>query len=46
MDEGYRKVRPLAGGLEAWLEAGKPFEVSPGENGPLTAKEVGDARRR
>jgi len=26
MDRGYRKVRPLAGGLEAWLEAGKRHE--------------------
>jgi rhodanese-related sulfurtransferase len=26
MDKGFRKVRPLAGGLEAWLDAGKPFE--------------------
>ena len=46
MDKGYRKVRPLAGGLEAWLEAGKPFEVSPGEDSPLTAMEAGEARRR
>jgi 3-mercaptopyruvate sulfurtransferase SseA len=22
MDQGYRRVRPLAGGLEAWIEAG------------------------
>jgi hypothetical protein len=27
MDEGFRKVRPLAGGLEAWLDAGRPHEV-------------------
>jgi len=26
MDEGFRKVRPLAGGLEAWLDAGMPHE--------------------
>jgi rhodanese-related sulfurtransferase len=26
MDKGFRKVRPLAGGLEAWLDAGKPHE--------------------
>jgi 3-mercaptopyruvate sulfurtransferase SseA len=26
MDKGFRKVRPLAGGLEAWLDAGKPYE--------------------
>jgi len=30
MDKGFRKVRPLAGGLEAWLDAGKPHEVFPG----------------
>jgi len=22
MDKGYRKIRPLQGGLEAWIEAG------------------------
>jgi hypothetical protein len=22
MDRGYRRVRPLEGGLEAWIEAG------------------------
>jgi len=22
MDKGYRRVRPLEGGLEAWIEAG------------------------
>ena len=46
MDKGFCKVRPLAGGLEAWLEAGKPHEVSPGENAPLIAMEVGETRRR
>jgi len=28
MDKGFRKVRPLAGGLEAWIDAGKPYEQS------------------
>jgi 3-mercaptopyruvate sulfurtransferase SseA len=27
MDGGYRKVRPLAGGLEAWLDAGMRYEL-------------------
>jgi hypothetical protein len=26
MDRGYRKVRPLVGGLDAWIEAGRPVE--------------------
>ena len=26
MDQGYRRVRPLEGGLEAWIEAGAPTE--------------------
>jgi len=26
MDRGYRRVRPLEGGLEAWIEAGGPIE--------------------
>jgi len=27
MDRGYRRVRPLEGGLEAWIEAGGQTEV-------------------
>jgi len=27
MDKGYRRVRPLEGGLEAWIEAGGQIEV-------------------
>jgi len=27
MDQGYRRVRPLEGGLEAWIEAGGQTEV-------------------
>jgi 3-mercaptopyruvate sulfurtransferase SseA len=27
MDKGYRKVRPLVGGLDAWIEAGRPVET-------------------
>lgn len=46
MDQGFRKVRPLAGGLEAWLEAGKPYEVWPGEDDAFIASEVRDARNR
>jgi 3-mercaptopyruvate sulfurtransferase SseA len=26
MDLGYRRVRPLEGGLEAWIEAGGPTD--------------------
>jgi 3-mercaptopyruvate sulfurtransferase SseA len=27
MNKGYRKVRPLVGGLDAWVEAGKRTET-------------------
>jgi rhodanese-related sulfurtransferase len=27
IDKGYKKVRPLAGGLEAWVDAGYEVEV-------------------
>jgi hypothetical protein len=26
MDNGYRRVRPLEGGLEAWIESGGAVE--------------------
>jgi len=26
IDRGYTKVRPLAGGLDAWIDAGYPVE--------------------
>jgi hypothetical protein len=26
MDRGYRRVRPLEGGLEAWIEGGGDIE--------------------
>jgi rhodanese-related sulfurtransferase len=26
MDQGYRRVRPLEGGLEAWIEGGGQTE--------------------
>jgi rhodanese-related sulfurtransferase len=26
MDKGYRNVRPLAGGLDAWIEKGYPVD--------------------
>jgi rhodanese-related sulfurtransferase len=26
-DKGYAKVRPMLGGLDAWLEAGFPVEA-------------------
>jgi len=27
MDKGYRRVRPLEGGLEAWIEAGGDLDA-------------------
>lgn len=27
IERGYKKVRPLAGGLEAWVDAGYDVEV-------------------
>jgi len=27
MDQGFRRVRPLEGGLEAWIEAGGQTDV-------------------
>ena len=44
MERGFRKVRPLAGGLEAWLEAGKPHELIPGEDGTVVVPEAREAR--
>jgi rhodanese-related sulfurtransferase len=29
IDRGFTMVRPLAGGLEAWIEAGLPVEGEP-----------------
>jgi hypothetical protein len=29
MSKGYRRVRPLIGGLEAWVEAGGEVEAIP-----------------
>jgi len=29
IDRGYRPVRPLAGGLEAWIQAGYAVELDP-----------------
>jgi 3-mercaptopyruvate sulfurtransferase SseA len=26
MNKGYKKVRPLVGGLDGWLEEGRQFE--------------------
>jgi len=38
MNNGFRRVRPLKGGLEAWIEAGHPVEAfalpAPGTAGP------------
>ena len=28
IERGYRKVRPLAGGLDAWVDAGYDVEVT------------------
>jgi len=27
IDKGFTRVRPLAGGLDAWVEAGRPVEA-------------------
>jgi rhodanese-related sulfurtransferase len=27
IDKGYTKVRPLAGGLDGWIDAGFPVEA-------------------
>jgi len=41
MDNGFRRVRPLKGGLEAWIEAGQPVEAfvlpAPGTAAPPRA---------
>jgi 3-mercaptopyruvate sulfurtransferase SseA len=29
MDRGFKRVRPLAGGLDAWIEAGYPVDQPP-----------------
>jgi rhodanese-related sulfurtransferase len=31
MDKGYRRIRPLHGGLDAWIEAGGEVAVYRGE---------------
>jgi len=28
MDKGFERVLPLAGGLEAWIDAGYPVEAA------------------
>jgi len=30
MDRGYMRVRPLAGGLDAWIEAGYHYDSDSG----------------
>jgi rhodanese-related sulfurtransferase len=27
IDKGYTRVRPLAGGLDGWIDAGFPVEI-------------------
>jgi membrane protein DedA with SNARE-associated domain/rhodanese-related sulfurtransferase len=34
IDSGFLRVRPLLGGLEAWIEAGHPVESLPGGGAP------------
>jgi hypothetical protein len=34
MDRGYRRVRPLEGGLEAWIAAGGEVEVVDADSTP------------
>jgi 3-mercaptopyruvate sulfurtransferase SseA len=33
MDGGFSRVRPLTGGLEAWIEAGGETDTHPGLSG-------------
>ena len=40
IDRGFKKVRPLAGGLDAWVSAGYDVEVEDfGEPRVITASE-------
>ena len=40
IDRGFKKVRPLAGGLDAWVSAGYDVEVEDfGEPRAITASE-------
>ena len=43
MDQGYRRVRPLEGGLEAWIEAGGQVvgEVTSGSFAPFLKRPLG-----
>ena len=40
MRNGFRRVRPLLGGLDAWVDAGYP--VSDAERAPLTLRVLTD----
>jgi 3-mercaptopyruvate sulfurtransferase SseA len=44
IDRGFKKVRPLAGGLEAWEEAG--YEVESEPLIPITPPLTGSFPRR
>jgi rhodanese-related sulfurtransferase len=37
MDQGYKRVRPLQGGLDAWVDAGYALEALPVESAGAAA---------
>jgi len=37
LDHGYRDVRPLLGGFDAWVDLGYPVEIHRGPAGQTTA---------
>jgi 3-mercaptopyruvate sulfurtransferase SseA len=40
MERGYTLVRPLAGGLEAWIEAGYGVEADPSVEAPSSGSDA------
>ncbi len=36
---GFTRIRPLAGGLDAWIEAGMPIEDDAPEGAPQAVEE-------
>jgi hypothetical protein len=41
MNHGFRRVRPLYGGLDAWIAAGYAVEEIPAPPAPLAAAALG-----
>lgn len=46
MDNGFDKVRPLLGGLDAWVAAGHSVELLAADGGPVNAVVRSEARDR